>query len=76
MTEITSRLSAALADRYVIERELDAGGMAVVSGERDARLDRIAALEALPAQLSIEVLHCCDMIGQGCPLPTDVAGWR
>ncbi len=30
MTEITERLSTALADRYVIEREIGAGGMATV----------------------------------------------
>ena len=30
MTEITSRLSTALADRYKIERELGSGGMATV----------------------------------------------
>ncbi len=30
MPEITSRLSTALADRYRIERELGAGGMATV----------------------------------------------
>ena len=30
MPEITVRLSAALADRYKIERELGAGGMATV----------------------------------------------
>ncbi len=30
MTEITARLSTALADRYVIEREIGAGGMATV----------------------------------------------
>jgi len=28
MPEITARLTAALADRYTIERELGAGGMA------------------------------------------------
>ncbi len=30
MTEITSRLSTALADRYKIERRLGEGGMATV----------------------------------------------
>ncbi len=30
MTEITERLSTALADRYKIERHLGAGGMATV----------------------------------------------
>ena len=32
MTEITSRLTAALADRYKIERHLGEGGMDVVDG--------------------------------------------
>ena len=32
MTEITSRLSTALADRYAIECELGSGGMATVYG--------------------------------------------
>ena len=30
MTDALGRLSAALADRYVIEREIGAGGMATV----------------------------------------------
>ena len=30
MTEITSRLSTALVDRYAVERELGAGGIATV----------------------------------------------
>ena len=30
MTEITTKLNVALADRYLIERELGAGGMATV----------------------------------------------
>jgi hypothetical protein len=32
MSDSLARLSAALADRYVIERELGAGGMATASG--------------------------------------------
>jgi hypothetical protein len=41
-TEI-GRLSAALADRYVIERELGRGGMATVYLARDVRHDRHVA---------------------------------
>jgi len=35
MTDVTTRLSAALADRYRIERELGAAGMATVYLARD-----------------------------------------
>ena len=38
MTEITARLSTALADRYKIERRLGEGGMATVYLAEDARL--------------------------------------
>ena len=37
MPEITSRLSTALADRYKIEREIGAGGMATVYLAEDLR---------------------------------------
>ncbi len=40
MTEITSRLSTALADRYRIERHLGEGGMATVD-LRPAHLRRL-----------------------------------
>jgi serine/threonine-protein kinase len=47
MTEITSRLKTALADRYRIEREIGAGGMAVVYLARDVKHDRDVALKVL-----------------------------
>ncbi len=37
MTEITAKLSTALADRYKIERELGAGGMATVYFAEDRK---------------------------------------
>ena len=44
MTEITSRLSAALADRYKIEHHLGAGGMATVYLAEDLKHERKVAL--------------------------------
>jgi serine/threonine-protein kinase len=46
MTEI-DRLSAALADRYCIERELGAGGMATVYLAQDLRHQRQVAVKVL-----------------------------
>ena len=40
MSDAVARLSTALADRYVIERELGAGGMATVYLAHDVRHDR------------------------------------
>ena len=45
-------LAAALADRYRIERELRAGGMATVYLAHDVRHDRKVALNVLRPQLS------------------------
>lgn len=43
MTE-TSRIAAALSDRYTIEREIGAGGMATVYLARDLKHDRDVAV--------------------------------
>jgi len=51
MTAITGRLTAALADRYRIERELGAGGMATVYLAHDLRHDRQVALKLLRPEL-------------------------
>ncbi|MEO8575463.1 MAG: protein kinase [Gemmatimonadales bacterium] len=48
----TDRLKAALSDRYRIERELGAGGMATVYLARDLKHDREVALKVLRADLS------------------------
>ena len=47
MTEPLTRLIALLADRYTIERELGAGGMATVFLARDLRHDRRVAIKVL-----------------------------
>ena len=52
MTESTSRLAAALADRYRIERELGAGGMATVYLAEDLKHDRKVAVKVLRADLA------------------------
>ena len=52
MTDALQRLSASLADRYTIARELGAGGMATVYLAHDVRHDRKVALKVLRPELS------------------------
>ena len=52
MTDVLGRLTNALADRYAIERELGAGGMATVYLAQDVRHDRKVALKVLRAELA------------------------
>ncbi len=52
MTQPPSRLAAALADRYRIERELGAGGMATVYLGHDLRHDRKVAIKLLKPELA------------------------
>jgi eukaryotic-like serine/threonine-protein kinase len=52
MTEVHGRLQSALADRYRIEREIGAGGMATVYLAQDLRHDRKVALKLLRPELS------------------------
>jgi Tol biopolymer transport system component/tRNA A-37 threonylcarbamoyl transferase component Bud32 len=52
MHEPRSRLAAALADRYRIERELGAGGMATVYLAHDLKHDRKVAIKLLKPELA------------------------
>ena len=51
MTDAVARLTATLADRYRIERELGAGGMATVYLAHDLRHDRKVAIKVLKPEL-------------------------
>ncbi|NIQ57194.1 MAG: protein kinase, partial [Gammaproteobacteria bacterium] len=51
MSDPRSRLNEALAGRYVIEREIGAGGMATVFLARDVRHERDVALKVLDPEL-------------------------
>ena len=52
MTEITARLSTALADRYKLERHLGEGGMATVYLAHDLKHDRKVAIKVLRPELA------------------------
>jgi serine/threonine-protein kinase len=51
-TEVAARLTAALADRYAIERELGMGGMATVYLAHDLKHDRQVAIKVLKPELA------------------------
>jgi len=52
MAEVRNQLTRALADRYVIEHEIGAGGMATVYLARDLKHDRQVALKVLDPELA------------------------
>ncbi len=52
MPDVLARLATALADRYRIERELGAGGMATVYLAHDLKHDRKVALKVLKPELA------------------------
>ena len=57
MADTFDRLKTALADRYRIERELGAGGMATVYLAEDLKLHRKVALQVLRPELAAALGH-------------------
>jgi serine/threonine-protein kinase len=53
--DVQSRLTAALPDRYRVERELGAGGMATVYLAHDLRHDREVAIKVLLPELAVAI---------------------
>ncbi len=51
MSDIPERLAAALSDRYVLERQVGAGGMATVYLARDVRHKRLVAVKVVRPEL-------------------------
>src|SRR5215211_8521561 len=51
MSDIPRALADALTDRYVVEREIGAGGMATVYLARDLRHNRLVALKVVRPEL-------------------------
>lgn len=52
MTDVPARLASALADRYRLEHELGAGGMATVYLAADLKHDRKVAIKVLKPDLA------------------------
>ena len=57
MSDVLSRLTGALADRYAIEREIGRGGMATVYLAVDLKHSRKVALKVLHPELAASVGH-------------------
>src|SRR5207237_1314995 len=55
MSNLQSRLAGALAERYRIERELGAGGMATVYLAQDLRHDRKVAIKLMRPELAAAI---------------------
>jgi serine/threonine protein kinase/tetratricopeptide (TPR) repeat protein len=55
LSDTPSRLSATLADRYVLERELGRGGMATVYLARDLKHERSVAVKILRLEVVAEI---------------------
>ena len=55
MTDTFERLQAALAERYRVERELGAGGMATVFLAQDVKHDREVAIKVLHPELAASI---------------------
>ena len=55
MSNLLDRLKTALADRYAIQEELGAGGMATVYLAEDLKHDRQVAVKVLRPELAVAI---------------------
>ena len=56
MSDSFNRLASALADRYRVERELGAGGMATVYLAHHLRHERDSGLRAVAGYIQVDIL--------------------
>ena len=64
MTSPLDRLAEALKDRYTLERELGAGGMATVYLAHDLKHHRKVALKLLHPELALERVAVLERLGK------------
>jgi serine/threonine protein kinase len=57
MNELRDRINAAFTDRYAVERQLGAGGMATVYLAEDVKHDRKVAIKVLKPELAAVLLR-------------------
>ena len=57
MTDVQDRLTSALSDRYTIEREIGAGGMAIVFLAEEHRPTRQVAIKVLDPSVASQLLR-------------------
>ena len=71
MSDSLQRLTAALSDRYRIERELGSGGMATVYLAQDIKHDRRVAVKVLRPELAARssILLQLSPLAQPCIMP-------
>lgn len=50
---MSQRIADALSDRYQLDRELGAGGMATVYAARDLRHDRFVAIKVMRSEVCL-----------------------
>ncbi|HET7470849.1 MAG TPA: serine/threonine-protein kinase, partial [Gemmatimonadales bacterium] len=55
MTDVLDRLTAALGERYVIDRQIGEGGMATVYRAKDIKHERTVAIKVLRQELSVSL---------------------
>ena len=71
MTDAFDRLKTALADRYAIEREIGAGGMATVYLAKDLKHERKVAVKVLRPELAAALGALLDSISHRYPISQD-----